>query len=174
MLQLFGYVLLLVLMMGLQLIWTLPLWGLQSPPLFLLLAGCIALWKNPRLLFYFLLVLASLAMDYLMGEGVYTTLATLLAAQPPLWRLLRRHRLSLWRFLPVAMLSIVLFESALAFAFGVQYPGAFAIFGQTFLPTLWWNTLATLLLYGPISAWMNLLHYQESDYLQDAFKGNLG
>lgn len=163
-----------VLAAALQLIWTLPLWGLQGPPLFLLMTGMIILWQMPRLSLYFVLVLVSLGIDSLMGEGVYTTLAMLVAAQIPLWQGWRRVPLSVWRFIPVMLLATFLFQLTLAACFTVQYEGVLFFFGTSLFPALFWNLVGALLLYFPLLGVMNLLYYQESDYLQDAFKGNLG
>lgn len=175
MIQVIAYLLILMLMAALQLIWTLPLPGLQGPPLFVLMAGIVVLWRVPRLSLYFLLVLISLGLDYFMGEGVYTALATLVAAQPPLWQIWKgRHTQKFWPFIPVALVSILCFEGFLVLCFSVRYTGAFGIFLQGILPALLWNLACAWLLFYPLSQCMKLLHYQESDYLEDAFKGNLG
>lgn len=175
MIQLIAYLLILMLMSVFQLMWTFPLWGLQGPPLFVLMAGIIVLWSLPRRSLFFMLVLVSLGLDYFMGEGVYTALATLVAAQPPLWQFWQGRSTKRWLpFVPVALTSLVCFEVFLVLCFGVRYTGAFSIFLQGFVPALFWNVLLTLLLYYPLNRCMSVLHYQESDYLQDAFKGNLG
>lgn len=174
MLQFLGCLVLWGLMAALQLIWTLPLWGLQGPPLFLLITGMIVLWQMPRLSLYFVLVLVSMSVDFLVGEGIYTALAMLVATQIPLWQSWKRSHLSVWRFIPVMVLAIVLFQLTLALCFMVQYEGVSALFWEGILPALFWNVLGALLLYFPLLGAMNLLYYQESDYLQDAFKGNLG
>lgn len=174
MLQFLGCLTLWGLMAALQMIWSLPLWGLQGPPLFLLMTGMIVLWQIPRLSLYFVLVLVTMSVDLLMGEGVYTALAMLVAAQTPLWQGWKRSKLSLWRFAPVMLLAIFLFQLTLALCFMVQYEGVFALFWESILPALFWNMLGSVVLYFPLLGVMNLLYYQESDYLQDAFKGNLG
>jgi hypothetical protein len=174
MLQFLGCLVLWGLMAALQLIWTLPLWGLQGPPLFLFITGMIVLWQMPRLSLYFVLVLVSMSVDFMMGEGIYTALAMLVAAQIPLWQGWKRSRLSIWRFIPVMVLATFLFQLTLMMCFIVQYEGVLALFWEGLLPALFWNVLGALLLYFPLIGGMNLLYYQESDYLQDAFKGNLG
>ena len=174
MLQFLGCLCLWMLAAALQLIWTLPLWGLQGPPLFLLMTGMVILWQMPRLSLYFVLVLVSLGVDCLMDEGIYTALAMLVAAQVPLWQGWRRTQFSVWRFMPVMLLSTFLFQFTLAVCFSVQYEGVLSLFLAGLLPTLFWNFGGALVLYFPLLGAMNLLYYQESDYLRDAFKGNLG
>ncbi len=175
MLQSIGICTLLGFMALIQMTWSpglLP--GLQGPPLLVLVTGVLVLWFAPRLTFYWMLAFVVLLMDLLIGEGILTVLATLATAQIPLAQPGKQKSFTFLRCLAMLVGSILVFEMLLGLYFGLRYTGAGVLFWQGLLPSLGWNTLLGMMLYAPIRFVLNLLHYQESHYLEDAMRGNLG
>lgn len=172
--QFLGLACFLALLALLQLIWPLPLPGLNGAPALLLLAGSLVLWRLPLGRLYGWLLLLAAGFDLLLGEGPLCLIGYAVALSPPLLWPSSEDSKGWLQPLGWMIGSCLLFdavEALLASRYGLA-PWRLLL---RHLPwSLMYNTASALLLLPLMTGLISLLHYQRFEYHQDVRKGRLG
>lgn len=169
-----GVALFLLLTTLLQLVWPVPLPGLDTGPVLLLLTAGLLLAQLPEWRLYAWAVLLASGMDVLFGEGLWGAGAHALALLLPLLWPPSAEKPAAWRLLALLLPLLALFEGLLALSAAFRGPGAGLQLLSRLLPFYGWNLLAALPLLVLTRGLIQALHYQRFEYLDEVKKGRLG
>ncbi|MGV3523392.1 MAG: hypothetical protein ACO1RX_04170 [Candidatus Sericytochromatia bacterium] len=169
-----GVALFLALTALLQLVWPLPLPGLDTGPALLLLTAGLLLAQLPEWRLYTWAVLLAAGMDLLFGEALWGAAAHALALLLPLLWPPRGETPALWRVWGRLLPLLGIFEIVLAVAGALRGSGAGLQLFSRLLPFYAWNLLAALPLLLLTRGLIQALHYQRFEYLDEVKKGRLG
>lgn len=172
--QFIGLAVFLTLLALLQLIWPLPLPGLNSAPALVLLAGALVLWRLPLGRLYGWLLLLAAGFDLLLGEGPFCLLGYALSLSLPLLSPSAEDAKG-W-FLPLGWMlgCVLIFDLLEALMASLHGPAPWLVLLHHLPWTIMYNLAAALLLLPITNGLISLLHYQRFEYHQDVRKGRLG
>ncbi len=170
--QFIGLSAFLILLALIQLIWPVPLPGLNSAPALLLLAGSCVLYRLPMRRFYLLILILAFGFDLLLNDLPACLFGYALTLALPMSR--ENEKSNWFASLGWMLLSVLIFDGLMMLIGSFYGPGAWRL-GLTHLPwSLGYNLLAALLILPLTHGLISVLHYQRFEYDQEVRSGRLG